>query len=272
MAAQGVGGVADLPLAAEEDQDVAGALAAQLVDRVQDPLGLVAVVLGVHADRAVADLDRPGAARDLDHRGTAEVAAEALGVDGGRGDDQLEVRPAGQEPVQVAEQEVDVEAALVGLVDDDGVVAAQRPVPLQLGQQDPVGHELDPGAPADPVGEPHLVADHPAQLGAQLGRDPLGHGAGGQPPRLGVADHAPLAPAQLQADLGQLGRLPRPGLPRHHHHLVVPDGLGDLVPPLADRQLRRVGDPGRAHALHDRVRRHGSEPSMLRPKTVRRPR
>ena len=40
---QRVGGVPDLPLAAEEHQDVARALGAQLVDRVADRLDLVAV-------------------------------------------------------------------------------------------------------------------------------------------------------------------------------------------------------------------------------------
>jgi hypothetical protein len=50
------GGVADLPLAAEEDQDVAGALGAELVDGLADRLDLV-VVLG---DRPVAHLDGVG--------------------------------------------------------------------------------------------------------------------------------------------------------------------------------------------------------------------
>ena len=252
VAAQGLGGVADLPLPAEEHQDVPGALAAQLVDRVQDPLGLVAVVVGVLPERPVADLDRVGAARHLDHRGAAEMPAEPLRVDGGRGDDQLEIGPVGQQPGQVAEQEVDVEAALVGLVENDRVVAAQRPVPFQLGQQDPVGHQLDLRVPADPVGEPDLVPHRPPQLGPELGRHPLGHCPGGQPPRLGVPDHPGNPPPQLQADLRQLGRFPRPGLPRHHHNLMVPDRLGDLPPPLTDRQLRRIGDGGRSHTTQDR--------------------
>ncbi len=125
---QGVGRVADLALAAEEDQDVAGAGGAQLVDRVGDALDLVARlgtgVVGV-GQRPVADLDRVGPARYLDDRGLTEVSAEPLGVDGGRGDDDLEVRPGRQQPAQVAEDEVDVQAALVRLVDDQRVVAQQ---------------------------------------------------------------------------------------------------------------------------------------------------
>ena len=40
----------------------------------------------------------------------------------------------------VAEQEIDVEAALVRFVDDDGVVGVQEAVGLRLGQQDAIGH------------------------------------------------------------------------------------------------------------------------------------
>src|SRR3712207_7623898 len=48
---------------------------------------------------------------------SCEVLGDPLDVDGRRGDDQLEVRTPGQQLGQVAEQEVDVEAALVRLVD-----------------------------------------------------------------------------------------------------------------------------------------------------------
>ena len=61
------GGVADLPLAGEEHQDVARPLGDQLVDGVDDRADLVAVGIGVLVvgidDRAVADLDRVGRGR-----------------------------------------------------------------------------------------------------------------------------------------------------------------------------------------------------------------
>ncbi|MEY9210640.1 hypothetical protein ABH917_000086 [Thermobifida halotolerans] len=254
--AQRLGGVADLALPAEEDQDVAGALGAQLVHRVADALDLVAVVgdgVGVivvvrqrlRLQRPVAHLDRVGAARDLDDGGVVEVPGEALGVDGGGGDDHLQVGAAGQQLPEVAEDEVDVEAALVGLVDDEGVVAAQHPVPLDLGQQDAVGHELDEGVVAGGVGEADLVAHGLAQRAAQLLGDAFGDGARGQSPRLGVADLAEDAPAQLQTDLGQLGGLARTGLPRHDHDLVVAHGGQNVVLLLTDRQLGGVVDHGR---------------------------
>ena len=78
-------------------------------------------------------------------------------------------------------------------------------------------------------GEAHLVADRPTQLGAELLGDPLGDAAGGDAPGLGVADHPPPAAAELEADLGQLGRLAGAGLAGDDHHLVVPDRRGDVL-------------------------------------------
>ena len=207
-----LGRVADLPLARQEDQHVAGPLGRELLDRVDDRLGLVAddglallVLLGQVDERAVADLDGVGAAGDLDDRRRAaatvgEVAGEPLGVDGRRGDDQLEVGPARQQPLEVAEQEVDVEAALVGLVDDDRVVLAQLTVALELGEQDAVGHQLEPARARGAVGEAHLVADQVAELGAELARR---------------SARRPSAPRSAGAGCGRSGRrCRRGGVPR----------------------------------------------------------
>ena len=72
---EGVGGVADLPLAGQEHQDVARPLGGEL--RTASTIASVwsrttglalLVVLGELDERAVADLDRVGAAGDLDDR------------------------------------------------------------------------------------------------------------------------------------------------------------------------------------------------------------
>ena len=250
LVVQRVRSVADLPLTAQEDQYVAGRLDGEFVDGVQDRLGLVAVdrarVVRV-VDRAVAHLDRIGPAGDLDDRrrralAVREVLGEPLGVDGRRGDDHLEVGAAGEEPLEVTEDEVDVQAALVRLVDDERVVAGQVAIALQLVEQDAVGHQLDQRTVADLVGEPDREADRLAQLGAELLRDPLRHRPRREPPRLRVPDHALHTAAELETDLRNLRRLPGPGLTRDHHDLVIPDRRRDLVLQLTDRQLRRIRD------------------------------
>ena len=249
--AQHLGRVADLALAGEEDQDVPGCLGGELVHGLGDGIERVAVLrLGigvqlvlVHAvgrvQRPVAQLDGEGAAGDLDdgcrHRflalgpGRGKVLGEALRVDGGGGDDDLQVRPLGQDPAQVAEQEVDVEAAFVGLVDDDGVVLLQQLVALDLGQQDAVGHHLDLGGPGDLSGEAHVEADVLADLGPQLLGDALGDGASRKAAGLGVPDHPAFAHTQLQEHLGQLGGFAGTGFTSDDDHLVVLDGRHDVI-------------------------------------------
>ncbi|CAN5829299.1 hypothetical protein BH20ACT6_BH20ACT6_08360 [soil metagenome] len=145
--------------------------------------------------------------------------------------------------MQVAEQEVDVEAALVRLVDDDGVIAPQQWVALDLGDQDAVGHQLDQAVVADLVGETDRIADDAAQLGGHLLGQPLSDAARGDPPRLRVPDVAAPSVPQLEQHLRQLGGLARPGLTGEHDHLVVTQRGQDVVMGLADRQLGRVVQP-----------------------------
>ncbi len=127
---QRVGGVADLPLAGQEHEHVARApraAARATASAMAGDLVAAARRRRRRVERPVAHLDRVGAAGHLDDRAPSpKWRGEALGLDGGRGDDDLEVGPAGQQLGQVAEDEVDVEAALVGLVDDDRVVGRQR--------------------------------------------------------------------------------------------------------------------------------------------------
>ena len=134
---QRVGGVADLPLAGEEHQDVARRLGAELVDGVADRLIWSRTSRRDHLrrrrprsvsdQRPVADLDRVRAAGHLARSARpSKCVGEPLRVDRRRGDDDLQVRALGQQLLEVAEQEVDVEAALVGLVDDDRVVRRQH--------------------------------------------------------------------------------------------------------------------------------------------------
>ena len=110
--------------------------------------------------------------------------------------------------------------------------------PCGLGQQDAVGHKLDKGLGADRFGEADLKAHVVAQGRAEFFGDPRGHAAGGNAPRLRMADQSVDAAAQLQADLGQLRRLARAGFAANDHHLVLANGGGDVRPPGGNRQVR----------------------------------
>ena len=287
---EGLRGVADLPLAGEEREDVGGLgagwrLGPQFLDGLDDPRHLVTLghdvtTVGVELDEGpVADLHREGAAGHLDDGDLAddvsalvgrEVPGEPVGVDRRRGDEDLEVGAAGQELLEVAEDEVDVERPLVGLVDDDRVVAAQVAVALHLVEQDAVGHHLDARRVAAAVGEPHLVADEVPELDLHLLGDPLGHRARGDPAGLRVADLSARAEAQLEAHLRQLGRLARPRLTGEDDDLVVTDGGEDVVAALDDGQVLGVPQPGTVdrvdglgtHAAKDRLARRTPQRPM----------
>ena len=239
MPAQVVGRLADLAFAGQEHQDVAGVvrIAPEFVDAVGD--GVVDVVLARFLVGPVPLLHRKRPAGHIDDWrrafGRLEMLREAVGVDGRRGHDDLQVGPARQDFAQVAEQEVDVQRTLVRLVDDDRVVGLEERIGLRLGQQDAVGHQLDRRIAAQPVLEPHLEADHVAERRLEFLGDALGHRTGGDPARLRVADQlalprrlVQLAAAQQQRDLRQLRRLSGTGFAADDHDLVGGYGFGDF--------------------------------------------
>src|SRR5437867_2414615 len=73
----------------------------------------------------------------------AEMRGKTLCIERCRGDDDAQIGTLRQKLLQVPEQEVDVEAALVRLVDDEGVVRGKPAIGLRFREQDTVGHQLD---------------------------------------------------------------------------------------------------------------------------------
>lgn len=267
--AQRLGRLANLALAGQEHQHVAGAFAAQLVDCVDDRVHQVALGLarGLHAvapgrafgmlhgrailgHRAIAHLDRIQPPAHLDHGRRAlvgaEVACEAIGVDRRGRHDQLQVRPPRQDFLQVAEQEVDVQAALVRLVDDQRVVRLQQRVGLRFGEQDAVRHQLHGRARREVVGKAHLVADHLAERRAELLGNPAAGRRRSEAPRLRMADQARAAGAEaateIETDLRQLRGLARAGFAADDDNLMTRDRARDFVALARHRQAFRVPD------------------------------
>ena len=198
-------------------------------------------------------------ARYLDHRRrhavAREVPRETIGIDRGRRDDDLEVGPLRQQAAQVAEQEIDVEAALVRLVDDDRVVGREHRIALGLGEQDAVGHQLDRRAGRQAVLEADLEADDVAELRAEFRSDATRGRGGGETTRLGVTDQslaAGTAPAtERETDLRQLRGLPRSGLATDDDDLMRRDRGRDVLATRRDRQFFREGDVADQHRRLD---------------------
>ncbi len=121
--------------------------------------------------------------------------------------------PLGQQLLQITQQKIDVEAALVGLVDDQGIVLVEVGVLLDLRQQDAVGHQLDVGLGPGAVAEAHLVAHRAARLHPQLTGDTGSEGAGRDAPRLGMADVPSTPRPRLRQIFGSWVDLPEPVSP-----------------------------------------------------------
>ena len=203
---------------------------------------------GPHAPRCASSLPPEGGVACLgaarrQARSCRKVVGKTLRVDRGRGHDDLQVRAARQNLAQVAEQEVDVQAALVRFIDDDGVVGLEQRVGLRLGQQDAVGHELDRGVAAETVLEAHLVAHHITERSLEFLRNALGHRTRGDAARLRVTDELAatrrvieLAASHGQRNFRQLCGLAGTGLAAHDDDLMLLQGGADFVAFLRHRQ------------------------------------
>ena len=137
------------------------------------------------------------------------------------------------------EEEVDVQRALVRLVDDDRVVAAQQRIALHLGEQHAVGEKLDDRVTRGLVVETDLAPDLAPPLHAEF----LGHAArDGQrrhAPRLRTGDAPERAAPGGEAHFRNLRGFARARFPRENHHLVRLDRSRDLLHARGDRQFGR---------------------------------
>src|SRR5699024_6282220 len=96
------------------------------------------------------------------------------------------------------------------------------------------------------------------QLLAELARDALGHGAGRDPARLGMADQLPPpAVAELEQHLGDLRGLTGTGGACDDDHLVLEDRGLDVLPALGDGQIPRIGQAQPGGCGCGRVRLRG---------------
>ena len=131
LALEDFAGFQDVLLRRHEDKDVAGRLAPQeVVDGGRGRVDVIGVLLFVRRRRPVFDADGIHPAADLEHGRAVEGGREFFEIEGGRGDHHLKIGTLGQEGLENPQEEVDVQAPLVGLVDDDRVVFTEAAVGL----------------------------------------------------------------------------------------------------------------------------------------------
>ena len=167
------------------------------------------------------------------------MPAKGLWVNGCRGDDHLEVFALWEQLLEVTEQKVNVQAALVSLVDDYGVVLGEVSIVLHCVEQDAVGHHLDQGLLRRCVSEANLVTNLLAKFNLELLGNSLRHRTSCDATRLCVCDG--LA-TKFQAHLWNLRGLARTGGAGNYHYLVILHRLNNLLAKKGDWQVIWVID------------------------------
>ena len=167
--AQSLRRLANLAFTGQKYQNIALTQPCQFVHRINNAIVQIALALAlIRLNWPITNLNRIGASADIDDRRGLTVVREMLGktfrINRCRGDDDFEIGTFGQNLAQIAEQKINVQAALVRFVNDDRIVLAQQSIGLRLCQQNPVGHKLDRRTLVQTIGETDFVADHFAQV------------------------------------------------------------------------------------------------------------
>jgi hypothetical protein len=147
----------------------------------------------------VAKLDREAAAGAFDHRRFIEQPCHARAVEGGRHDEQPEIRP--QRALHVKRQrqpEIAVERTLVEFVEQHRRNAWQFGIVEDHARQHALGDNHDLRLRRHAAFHAHGIADRSARLLAEQLRHAAGGGAGSKPARLQQDDLAAAEPGRFQ--------------------------------------------------------------------------
>ncbi len=220
--------------------------------------------------RQIFDRNGETATLHIEHRRTGKMFCEARGLESRGRNNDAQVWTPGKNPTQITQQEIHVQAALMGLIDNQGVVGSQQRVAGDLRQQDAVGHQLDASARRGSVGKTDLVADLGTQPCSKFRCDTPGHRSRCQTARLGMADHGALTAAGFQTELGQLSGFAAARRATDDQHLMGLNRLDEGLPMAANGQIRVLHRARQRRGFNS----HGSAPPARAPRppklTVRR--
>src|SRR5690606_12329392 len=131
--AQGQCQISDFTLTAEEYQNVSRQLVLLPFNLLKSLYGLeygsrqpVLVILQIQFSRIlIQDIHRIGTTGHTDHWGVVKVSGEFLNVDGCRGHNNLELATLTAQALQITQQEIDIQTALMRLIDNNDFVFAE---------------------------------------------------------------------------------------------------------------------------------------------------
>jgi hypothetical protein len=110
-----------------------------------------------------------------------------LSIDSGGGDNYRQILSFLKKSGKIAEKKVDVEASLMGLIDNNCRIVLKHAILSGLRQQDTVGHKFDAGVGGGFIVKTNLVPDQMTVF-SQFLFNPDSYRCGGYPAGLGAAD------------------------------------------------------------------------------------
>ena len=133
----------------------------------------------------------------------------------------------------------------MGFINDQGVIAIQKPVGLGFGQEDAVGHHFNKRCLLiHAVRKSDFIPHGPAQGFVHFRCNALSHGHGCDPAGLGAADQPVNPPAGVNAEFGELGGFSGTGFPGNNDYLVLFYGRNNIIPPGHNGQVVIIGEGG----------------------------
>ena len=146
--------------------------------------------LFVFAGLNPAVFDREETPFDLFDGSTAEKRRQTLRFQSRGRDDQFQVGAFRKKEFEVAQQKIDIQRALMNLIENHAVVLVKHGVVTRLRKQNAVCHELDNRPVYRPVVKTDFVSDLISELRTKLPRDTAGKRGRRDTARLCTADPA----------------------------------------------------------------------------------
>ena len=180
--------------------------------------------------RQIVEVHRISAAFYLNYRCASKEFGKPAGIQRRGTDDQPQVSPPVQQKPQIAEQKVNVEAAFMRLIQNQGMILAQIRIMLRFRQKNPIRHELQARIRPGFFLKAHLVTHQTSQVAVQFLRHSAGNGSSSQPSGLGAPYSAPHLPGKLHGHFRELGSLTGSRLPHYDNDLVLPHCRQNIIP------------------------------------------
>ncbi len=151
------------------------------------------------------------------------MLSEARHVQGCRSYNNPQIWALRQNTLEVTEQKVHIQTTLVSFVDNQCIVLLQQAIPLQLRQQDAIGHQFYRRTVRRLIAEAYLEPNQLTESRVQFLSNAICDCSRRQASGLGVSDRLVTPTTHFEADLGQLRRFTRPCLAGYDSHRVFAD-------------------------------------------------